>query len=94
MEKFLNDFELVIKMAMEATVLHEKSLNTLCVEDEYERFILKGDWYQGKPTLYISYDNVRGDAYIYYEVEEVSRQEIVRLLEVWGEIEERFEEED
>ena len=91
MEKFMDNFELVLKMAMEATVLHEKSLNVLCVEDDYERYILKGDWYNGAPTLYITYDNVHGDGCIYYEVNRVNRQEIVRLLEVWQEIEDSFE---
>ena len=90
MKKFMENFELVLKMAMEATVLHEKSLNSLCLSDEYERYILKGDWCEGKPTLYITYDNVHGDWKIYYEVREISRQEIVRLLDVWQEIEDSF----
>ena len=94
MDKFMENFENVLKMVMEASVLHEKSLNVLCVEDRYERYTVMADWYEGAPTVYITYDNVHGDAYIYYEVEEISRQEIVRLLEVWQEIEEMFGEED
>ena len=87
----MNNFELVIKMAMESTVLHEKSFHALCVEDDYERYILTADWYKGSPTLYITYDNVHGDRYIYYEVKEVNRAEIVRILDVWQEIEKSFE---
>ena len=96
MEKFMEEFELVIKMVMEATVLQEKSLNVLCAEDEYERYILKADWdrVDNKPTLYITYDNVHGDGYIYYEVSKISRQEIVRLLEIWDGIASSFGEED
>ena len=94
MKKFMEDFELVIKMAMEATVLHEKSLNALCVEDEYERYVLTADWCDGAPTVYITYDNVHGDRYIYEEVKEVNRTELVRLLEVWQEIASSFGEED
>lgn len=93
MEKFTEKFELVIKMVMEATVLHEKSLNVLCIEDEHERYTLIADWYKGAATLYITYDNIHGDAYIYYEVKEVSRTEIVRLLEVWDDIASSFGEE-
>ena len=94
MKKFTKKFELVLKMIMEATVLHEKSLNVLCVEDEYERYILKADWCDGAPTVYITYDNVHGDRCIYHEVSEISRQEIVRLLEIWDKIEKTFGEED
>ena len=92
--KFTEKFEVVLKMVMEATVLHDKSLNAMCIEDEYERYILTANWYDGAPTLYITYDNVHGDGCIYYEVGEINRQEIVRLLEVWQEIEESFGEED
>ena len=94
MEKFMEEFELVIKMVMEATVLHEKSFNALCVSDEYERYILKADWdrVDNKPTLYITYDNVHGDWNIYHEVSKISRQEIVRLLEIWDDIASSFEE--
>ena len=94
MRDFMENFEAVLNMAMEATVLHEKSLNVLCVEDDYERYILKGDWYKGAPTLYITYDNVHGDSYIYYEVKQVNRQEIVHLLEIWQEIASSFGEEE
>ena len=90
----MKNFEIVLKMVMEATVLHEKSFNTLCVEDEYERYTLTADWYKGAPTVYITYDNVQGERRIEYEVEEVNRQEIVRLLEKWQEIEEMFDKED
>ena len=93
MNKFTEDFELVLKMVMEATVLHEKSFNALCCEDEYERYILTADWYKGAPTLYIAYDNVHGDRCIHYEVKKISRQEIVRLLEIWDKIEESFDKE-
>ena len=96
MKEFMEDFELIIKMVSEASVLHEKSFNAMCVEDAYERYILTADWDSvgGKPTIYISYDNVHGDAYIYDEVKEVNRQEIVRLLDVWQEIASSFGEED
>ena len=94
MKKFTEDFELILKMVMEATVLHEKSLNALCIEDDFDRYILTADWYKGAPTLYITYDNVQGEWYVYDEVEKISRQEIVRLLEVWSKIEKMFGEED
>ena len=92
MSNFANDFELVIKMVAEATVLKEKSFNALCCEDDYERYILTADWCEDAPVLYITYDNVHGDRCIYYEVEKINRQEIVRLLEVWSRIEESFKE--
>ena len=93
MKGFTEKFELILKMVMEATVLHEKSLNVLCAEDEYDRYILEADWSDGAPTVYITYDNVHGDRCIYHEVSKISRQEIVRLLEVWDDIEEMFGEE-
>ena len=93
MNEFSKDFELVLKMVMEATVLHEKSFNALCCEDEYERYILTADWCEDKPTLYIVHDNVHGDRYIYHEVKEINRTEIVRLLDVWQEIASSFGEE-
>ena len=91
MEKFTDNFEFVIKMVMEASVLHEKSLNAMCIEDDYERYLLTADWCNGSPTLYITYDNVHGDRCIYYEVRGISRQEIVHLLEVWEDIVSRFD---
>ena len=96
MNNFKENFELIIRMVSEATVLKERSFNALCVEDDYERYILTADWCKidNKPTLYITYDNVHGDRYIYYEVSEISRTEIVRLLDVWQEIEDRVGEED
>ena len=94
MNEFSKDFELVLKMVMEATVLHEKSFNALVLSDEYERYVLTADWCDGAPTVYIMYDNVHGDRYLYEEVKEVSRTEIVRILSVWDKIEEMFGEED
>ena len=90
MKKFSKNFELVLKMVMEATVLHEKSFNVLCVEDEYERYTLMADWCEGAPTVYITYDNVHGDRYLYEEVKAVNRTEIVRILDMWQEIESSF----
>ena len=92
----MNDFEFIIKMVMEATVLKERSYSVLRAEDEYERYLLTADWckYDNEPTLYIAYDNVRGDRYIHYQVKEVNRTEIDRLLEVWQAIEDSFGEED
>ena len=92
--KFTENFEIVLKMVMEASVLQEKSFHALCVEDAYERYTLTADWYKGAPTLYITYDNVHGERYIYDEVKEVNRTEIVRLLDVWQEIASSFGEED
>ena len=80
---FMENFEKVVQMVMEATVLHEKSLNGFCVSDDYDRYILTADWCGGKPTLYIVHDNVHGERQIYYEVKEISRAEIVRLLDEW-----------
>ena len=91
----MKKFNYVIRMIEEATILKGESYHALCVEDEYERFILKADWNNsaGAPTLYILYDNVHGDGYIYYEVREINWQEIVHLLEIWTKIEESFVEE-
>ena len=93
MEEFAEGFEFIMRMVMEATVLKKRSYSVLRAEDEYERYILKANWYEDKPTLYIIYDNVYGDRYIYYEVKEINRTEIFHLLEVWNEIVSRFEEE-
>ena len=95
MERFMENFELVIKMVSEASVLKERSFNAMCIEDVYERYILTADWSKvnNAPTLYISYDNIHGDRYIYYEVSKVNRTEIVRLLDVWQELASSFGEE-
>ena len=93
MEKFLENFEMVIKMVSEATVLKEKSLNRLCVGDEYDRYILTADYVQGRPTLYIVHDNINNGYNICYEVKEISKIEIVHLLDEWQEIVSMFEEE-
>ena len=95
MEKFMENFEMVIRMINEATILKGESYHVLCVEDEHERYILKADWNNSDcaPTLYILYDNVRGDGYIYYEVREINRREIFHLLEVWQKIASTFGEE-
>ena len=92
----MKKFNYVMRMINEATILKGESYHVLCVEDEDERYILKADWNNrdGVPTLYILYDNVRGDGYIYYEVREINRQEIFHLLEVWDKIEKTFGEED
>ena len=91
----MEKFNYVMRMINEATILKGESYHVLCVEDENERYIMKADWNNsdGTPTLYILYDNVRGDGYIYYEVREINRQEIFHLLKVWNEIVSRFEEE-
>ena len=91
----MKKFNYVMRMINEATILKGESYHVLCVEDEDERYILKADWNNsdGVPTLYILYDNVRGDGYIYYEVREINRQEIFHLLEVWNEIASSFGEE-
>ena len=86
----MKNFDYVIMMVMQANILHEKSYNVLCVEDEYERYILTADWYEGAPVLYISYDNVQGDEYIYYEAKEVNKQEIISLLDVWNDVASSF----
>ena len=94
MEKFLENFEMVIKMVSEATVLKEKSLNRLCVGDEYDRYTLTADWCEGRPTLYIVHVHENnGHRDICYEVKEISKIEIVHLLDEWQEIVSMFEEE-
>ena len=92
----MEKFNYVIRMVNEATILKGESYHVLCVEDEHERYILKADWNNSDctPTLYILYDNVHGDGYIYYEVSKISRQEIFHLLEIWDGIASSFGEED
>ena len=92
--EFMENFEKVVQMVMEATVLHEKSLNALCVEDDYDRYTLTADWCGGKPTLYITHDNVHGERSIWYEVKQINRTEIVRLLDEWQLIVALFGEEE
>ena len=91
-EKFLENFEMVIKMVSESTVLKEKSLNRFCVCDEYDQYVLTADWCEGRPTLYIVHDNINGHRNICYEVKEISKIEIVYLLDAWQEIVSMFEE--
>ena len=87
MNDFIND------IIEESRMTHEASMQILCVQDDYARYILRADWFNGAPVVCIMYDDVNGGLEIYREVLDVNDADAIQqLIAEWQEIEESFKE--
>ena len=85
----MNDF--IADIIEESRRTHKASMQILCVQDDYARYILRADWFEGAPSLCIMYDDVNRGMEVYKEVLDVSDTDAIQqLIEDWHEIEESF----
>ena len=85
----MNDF--IMDIIEESRMTHEASMQILCVQDEYARYILRADWLEGVPVVCIMYDDVNRPLEVYKEVLDVTdTQAIDDLIAEWHKIEEMF----
>lgn len=85
----MNDF--IMDIIEESKMTHEASMQILCVQDDYARYILRADWFNGAPVVCIMYDDVNRGLEVYREVLDVTdTQAIDDLIAEWHKIEESF----
>ena len=85
----MNDF--IMDIIEESKMTHEASMQILCVQDDYARYILRADWFNGAPVVCIMYDDVNRGLEVYREVLDVTdTQAIDDLISEWHKIEESF----
>ena len=85
----MNDF--IKDIIEESRMTHEASMQILCLQDEYARYILRADWINGAPVVCIMYDDVNGGLEVYSEVLDVNDADAINaLIAEWQEIEESF----
>ena len=85
----MNDF--IMDIIEESKMTHEASMQVLCVQDDYARYILRADWLDGAPVVCIMYDDVNRGMEAYMEVLDVTdTQAINDLIAEWHKIEESF----
>ena len=85
----MNDF--IMDIIEESKMTHEASMQILCVQDEYARYILRADWLDGAPVVCIMYDDVNRSMEVYREVLDVSDSDAINaLIAEWQEIEKSF----
>lgn len=85
----MNDF--IMDIIEESKMTHEASMQILCVQDDYARYILRADWLDGAPVVCIMYDDVNRGMEVYKEVLDVTdTQAIDDLISEWHKIEESF----
>ena len=85
----MNDF--ITDIIEESRRTHEASMQILCVQDDYARYILRADWFNGAPVVCIMYDDVNRGMAVYSEVLDVTdTQAINDLIAEWHKIEEMF----
>ena len=85
MNDFIND------IIEESKMTHEASMQILCVQDDYARYILRADWFNDAPVVCIMYDDVNRGLEVYREVLDVTdTQAIDDLIAEWHKIEESF----
>ena len=85
MEDFIRD------IVEESRRTHQASMQILCLQDEYARYILRADWLEGVPVVCIMYDDVNGGMEVYSEVLDVNDADAINaLIAEWQEIEESF----
>lgn len=89
MNDFIND------IIAESRSTHQASMQILCVQDGYARYILRADWFEGAPVVCIMYDDVNRSMEVYREVLDVSDTDAIEaLIAEWQEIEDSFMEEE
>ena len=87
MEDFIKD------IVEESVRTHQASMQILCVQDNYCRYIMRADWFEGSPVVCIMYDDVNRGMEVYREVLDVTdAQAINDLIAEWREIESSFKE--
>ena len=85
----MNDF--IKDIIEESRMTHEASMQILCVQDDYARYILRADWFAGAPVVCIMYDDVNGALEVYSEVLDVTDTAAINaLIAEWHEIEKSF----
>ena len=85
----MNDF--IADIIEESRMTHQASMQILCVQDEYARYILRADWLNGAPSLCIMYDDVNIGMEVYSEVSDISDTDAIQaLIAEWQEIEKSF----
>lgn len=85
----MEDF--ILDIIEESRRTHQASMQILCVQDDYARYILRADWLGGVPVVYIAYDDVNRPLEIYKEVLDVNdTQAINDLIAEWRDIEKSF----
>ena len=85
----MNDF--IADIIEESRMTHEASMQILCVQDAYARYILRADWLNGAPVVCIMYDDVNRGMEVYSEVLDVTDTDAIKaLIAEWQEIEESF----
>lgn len=84
-------FDYITRMVEEASSTHGESTHVLCAQDEYARYIMRADWLDGAPVVYITYDDVNSPTQIYSEVLDTSNtQALNALIAKWQEIGKSF----
>ena len=87
----MNNFDFVMLMINETCKSHSSSYHVLCVQDDYARYILRADWFEGAPVVCIMYDDVNRGMEVYSEVLDVTDTKAIEaLIAEWQEIEESF----
>ena len=85
----MNDF--IMDIIEESKMTHEASMQILCVQDDYARYILRADWFNDAPVVCIMYDDVNRSMEVYREVLDVSDSDAINaLIAEWQEIEKSF----
>lgn len=85
MNDFIND------IIEESRRTHQASMQILCVQDDYARYILRADWFEGAPVVCIMYDDVNRSMEVYREVLDVNDINAINaLIAEWQEIEKSF----
>lgn len=85
MEDFIKD------IVEESRRTHQASMQILCVQDDYARYILRADWLEGAPVVCIMYDDVNRGMEVYREVLDVNDTDAINaLIAEWQEIEKSF----
>ena len=88
----MNDF--IADIIEESRMTHKASMQVLCVQDDYARYILRADWFNGAPVVCIMYDDVNRGMEVYSEVLDVTdTQAIDDLIAEWQDIASSFGEE-
>ena len=89
----MNDY--ITDIIEESRMTHEASMQILCVQDDYARYILRADWFEGAPSLCIMYDDVNRGMEVYSEVLDVTDTNAINaLIAEWQDIASSFGEEE
>lgn len=85
----MNDF--IADIIEESRRTHQASMQILCVQDDYARYILRADWFEGAPVVCIMYDDANRGMEVYREVLDVNDTDAIKaLIAEWQDIEESF----